>query len=116
MDSIESYLPPWLLEFLPSQYPLVTLGLTLLALFLWLRIPFLLLEIFRRQPADSEVSPPPLPISAGQSRRDCIWGQDRSARRRRRTRWICATCGAQAFTQDGRPPKDCKRGLGPAPH
>ena len=131
MTGLDTYLPPWLRSLLPQDDPLVTLALALLAVFLWLRILMLLAGLFRRRPHLSAVppplpdrappspprgiAPPPVPGSARRSTRDCIWRQDLFRNTRTNTRWTCSTCGVEAYTQDGRPPKECKRDLGPAP-
>ena len=43
--------------------------------------------------------------------RPCRWKRDRARPRAGMARWACATCGVDAFSRDGRPPKECKRGL-----
>lgn len=43
--------------------------------------------------------------------RPCRWKKDRVRRRSGMQRWQCMACGVDAFTRDGRPPKECKRGL-----
>ncbi len=41
----------------------------------------------------------------------CKWKKDRRGGRAGMDRWDCKTCGVDAFTQDGRAPKECKRVL-----
>lgn len=41
----------------------------------------------------------------------CRWTRDRKAPRNGFTRWQCTKCGVDAFSRDGKPPKECKRGL-----
>jgi hypothetical protein len=47
---------------------------------------------------------------AGSSR--CRWRRDqRRHGQAAMVRWVCADCGVDGYTTDGRPPKLCKRGL-----
>lgn len=42
----------------------------------------------------------------------CRWKRDRwRSRRSSMTRWICGECGAEGFSADDDPPKECKRHL-----
>ncbi|WP_316648096.1 hypothetical protein [Ovoidimarina sediminis] len=41
----------------------------------------------------------------------CKWRKENRARASGMQRWACKACGVDAFTQDGKPPKECKRGL-----
>jgi hypothetical protein len=43
--------------------------------------------------------------------RRCPWRRDALRAGTRLERWVCADCGVDAFTADGRPPKECKRAL-----
>ena len=45
------------------------------------------------------------------ARRRCRWTRDRVTRRSGMVRWQCMDCAVDAFTQDGKPPKECKRAL-----
>lgn len=42
--------------------------------------------------------------------RACRWRADRTGDRDGMHRYICAACGHEAFTKDGRPPRICKAG------
>jgi len=48
------------------------------------------------------------------SARRCSWRKGVNAPGRRSQMWVCRRCGVDAFSYDGRPPKECKRGLRPA--
>lgn len=41
--------------------------------------------------------------------RDCRWKKDRRRHGTALIRWQCVACGVDAFTIDGKPPKQCKR-------
>lgn len=41
--------------------------------------------------------------------RHCRWRQDRAGDQDGMRKYRCAACGAQAFTDTGRPPMICKR-------
>ena len=41
----------------------------------------------------------------------CQWRKETRARSSGMERWACTACGVDAFTRDGKPPKECKRGL-----
>lgn len=41
----------------------------------------------------------------------CKWRNDKVRRTSGLRRWQCTVCGVDAFTSDGKPPKECKRGL-----
>lgn len=41
----------------------------------------------------------------------CQWRKDRKPHGPNLTRWTCQGCGVDAFTRDGRAPKECKRKL-----
>lgn len=43
-------------------------------------------------------------------RRPCRWAADQRMQGGRYGRYVCAACGAEAFTSTGRPPPDCRRG------
>lgn len=43
--------------------------------------------------------------------RPCRWKTDARQRGGTLTRWRCRTCGAEAYSQDGKPPKECKKAL-----
>jgi len=50
--------------------------------------------------------------AVGREMRDCRWRRDRSGPPRAGfTRWRCAACGVEAYSTDGRAPKECKRGV-----
>jgi hypothetical protein len=51
--------------------------------------------------------------SGGAGRDACTWRFDRRRHGVALQRWTCTSCGVEAFTQDERPPKDCKRALRP---
>lgn len=114
MSQMDRILPPWLFEMLPSEHPLVTLALYALAAFLWLRIAMLLVGLLRHRPAEEDPAPPPIPVAGRRRGQDCIWREDRLRKGATSTRWICSTCGIEAYTRDGRPPKACKRDPGAA--
>ena len=42
------------------------------------------------------------------AKRECRWKKD-TRRRAASVRWQCMACGVDAFTRDGKPPKECKR-------
>ena len=44
-------------------------------------------------------------------RRASRWKRDRVTRRSGMVRWQCMDCGVDAFSQDSKPPKECKRAL-----
>jgi len=44
-------------------------------------------------------------------KRACRWKIDQRRRAGQLDRWLCLTCGQDAFTSDCKPPKDCKRHL-----
>lgn len=48
-------------------------------------------------------------------RRPCRWEKAPAKMGTGSTRWICRTFGIDAFSHDGRPPKECKRALRPWP-
>jgi len=106
MTQLDTYLPPWLRDLLPENDPAIVAGLTLLAVFLWLRIGALVIALARaRRTASADGSPP----SPGIQSRDCIWEPDSRPAPWGKTRWRCATCGGVEFTQDGHAPQICKR-------
>lgn len=41
--------------------------------------------------------------------RACRWKRDGSRQGASLTRYVCATCGVDAYTSDGRAPRQCKR-------
>lgn len=43
------------------------------------------------------------------ARRPCSWKRDLDGHRPPFVRWTCATCGTEAFSSDGRAPKECKK-------
>ncbi|MGB8622781.1 MAG: hypothetical protein WCD16_08175 [Paracoccaceae bacterium] len=43
--------------------------------------------------------------------RDCRWRARRSGDDGAQL-YVCAACGAETFTTDGKPPRECKRDLG----
>lgn len=49
------------------------------------------------------------PAPFGQ-RRPCRWAADQAMQGGRYGRYVCAACGAEAFTSNGRPPRDCRQG------
>ena len=53
---------------------------------------------FKTPPKSYETFRPPCPWREGSTRKGMI-------------RWQCAECGVEAFTKDGRAPKECKRDL-----
>jgi len=114
MTQLDQYLPPWLLNLLPGEHPLLTLGLYALAAFIWLRIAALVIGLLRPAPQEEQAPPPPVPQTGRRRGQECIWREDRLRKTATSTRWICSTCGIDAYTQDGRPPKECKRDLGTA--
>ncbi|MEQ9041459.1 MAG: hypothetical protein RIE24_24310 [Silicimonas sp.] len=53
-----------------------------------------------------------LPVTrTGKDGMTCKWYRDKVKRDGTLQRWQCRTCGVDAFTHDGKPPKECKRGL-----
>ena len=44
-------------------------------------------------------------------RRACRWKKGKHQKGGTLTRWGCRACGAEAYSHDGKPPKECKRGL-----
>lgn len=106
MTDLDTLLPPWLLDYLPQEYPLLVAGLTVLAIFLWLRIGALLIGMARDRRGRSAAGPPPVP---GMSARDCIWEPDARPAPWGRSRWRCASCGGVDFTEGAHPPQSCAR-------
>lgn len=49
-------------------------------------------------------------FAPGRARR-CRWNPARAAAGAQLSRWQCDECGVEAFSSDGRPPKECKRTL-----
>jgi hypothetical protein len=47
----------------------------------------------------------------GKNGATCKWYKDSIRRDGTLERWQCRTCGVDAFTSDGAPPKECKRDL-----
>lgn len=48
--------------------------------------------------------------ASGRGMRDCRWRRDRRGPPRAGfTRWRCTACGVEAYSTDGRAPKECKR-------
>lgn len=45
---------------------------------------------------------------------DCVWNKDAFQPNEGQTRWLCATCGAFAFSADNKPPVTCRK-LEPKP-
>ena len=45
--------------------------------------------------------------------RRCNWKSAPEQNRRPFERWQCKVCGANAYTTDNLPPKECKKGLSP---
>ena len=82
---------------LPTLYGLQAIVLVLVGLFLG----FMVLRLIRKR------------LRAGVvGMRDCRWRKDRKAPPRTGfTAWRCRACGIDAFSSDGKPPKECKRGL-----
>jgi hypothetical protein len=48
---------------------------------------------------------------ASRSRKTCNWVRVQDEGRRPFTKWLCKSCGVEAFSTDRRPPKECKRDL-----
>ncbi|NKX43354.1 hypothetical protein [Roseicyclus persicicus] len=48
------------------------------------------------------------------ARRSCRWYLDRRRHGVPMARFTCAACGVEAYSQDGLPPKECKRAWRPA--
>ena len=44
----------------------------------------------------------------------CPWKRDAFRPETRFRRWVCATCGVDAYTVTGRPPRECKRASRPS--
>lgn len=105
MTQLDTYLPPWLRDLLPDQAPLLVAALTLLAIFLWLRIAALVVGLVRSA-RRSASGPPPVPGGQG---RDCLWTPETRPTPWGRTGWRCASCGRVAATQGPHPPEDCRR-------
>lgn len=103
MTQLDTYLPPWLREFLPQDHPVLVAGLTLLALFLWLRIGALLVGLARSRRAAQ------VPGNEDIDARQCLWEPDSRPAPWGRTRWRCASCGGVALSQDDQPPRSCQR-------
>ncbi|MGI3186193.1 hypothetical protein [Nioella aestuarii] len=106
MTDLDAILPPWLLDYLPQEYPLLVVGLTVLAIFLWLRIGALLIGMARDRRRRAAVGPPPVSDGAA---RDCIWEPDARPAPWGRSRWRCAYCGGVEFTDETHPPQYCMR-------
>lgn len=106
MNQLDAYLPPWLRDVLPENNPALVAGLTVLAIFLWLRIGALLIGMARDRRDRSAAGPPPVP---GVSARDCIWEPDTRPAPWGRSRWRCASCGGVDFTEGAHPPEHCMR-------
>ncbi|MEM1361781.1 MAG: hypothetical protein AAGF94_08710 [Pseudomonadota bacterium] len=64
----------------------------------------ILVPVVRRRSAGQKMSVPRLFGGSG-----CRWKKDKFRRSEHFTRWICLECSVDAFTSDGRPPKECKR-------
>lgn len=45
--------------------------------------------------------------------KSCRWRLDPTRKGAGRQRYVCRECGADAFTEDGRPPKTCQRAARP---
>ncbi|MBL4915660.1 hypothetical protein [Szabonella alba] len=43
----------------------------------------------------------------------CRWRREGFRHGTASTRWLCMACRAEAYSWDGKPPKDCKRDLRP---
>lgn len=56
--------------------------------------------------------PSPKTFVTGEPKPLCRWTRDKRRHRQTRfTRWVCAECGAEGYSSDGRPPTACKREL-----
>lgn len=53
------------------------------------------------------------PQGGGQvfSARKCRWSEARFRANKTSKRWVCSACNTEAFSYDGKPPKECKRHL-----
>ncbi|MEO1536553.1 MAG: hypothetical protein AAFR73_02385 [Pseudomonadota bacterium] len=54
---------------------------------------------------------PGLVVRKGKAGATCKWRRGRVKREGTLQRWQCLTCSVDAFSHDGKPPKDCKRDL-----
>ena len=50
-------------------------------------------------------------LTRRRKRSACKWRRDMVPRENGLQRWQCGKCGVDAFTSDGRAPKECKRAL-----
>ena len=93
---------------IPGLGPLDPIALAILAgIFLFLALSAA--KAFRRDPAAAKAR------AQGTHRaKACRWRKDRRGRQSLNTRWTCTACGVDAYSQDRRPPKECKRALRPA--
>lgn len=105
MTDLDAILPPWLREYLPQDHPFLVAGLTVLAVFLWLRIGALLVGLARSR-GGPRVGESPAPDNP---KGDCIWEPDARPAPWGRARWRCAACGGVEFTEGAHPPQYCMR-------
>jgi hypothetical protein len=54
------------------------------------------------------------PVAQIPVRRPCRWYRYKRRRGAAMARFTCASCGVEAYSQDGLAPKECKRALRPA--
>jgi len=74
---------------------------------------YILWRVVRHRPAGGGMAPGPSPAQGWPATKHrCRWRRDRRrAKRAAMVRWVCAECGVDGYTSDGRPPKLCKRSL-----
>lgn len=89
---------------------------------LWIAVVAIALLLLRRlwraarpqPPTRPPARPPAQPRTRATdavSRRPCRWKRDKWRPAASLDRWVCTRCGVDAYSSDGRPPKECKREL-----
>ncbi len=94
--------PPETEGWTPLDSPIDWAGLAILVLL----VLFFLRSLWRQRNRSLG-----LVVRQGKAGATCKWRKDKVKRGGTLERWQCKTCGVDAFSHDGKPPKDCKRNL-----